>query len=153
MLVVVLVLLGVGALLGSFLLEWSRIRLGDGPARIEGTPASLAPVEVENRVRVEVLNAVGERGAAREAAMTLRRLGYDVVYFGNASSFGEEPTAVVDRSGREDAAWKVARSLGVDSVSRDLDPDLYLDATILLGPDWRERFRRLADGSEERARR
>jgi hypothetical protein len=37
----------------------------------------------------------------------------------------------------------VAEALGVDTVRADPRPELYLDATIILGRDWRERLRDL----------
>ena len=42
------------------------------------------------RIRVEVLNAGGEPGMARMATDQLRDRGFDVVYFGNAESFGRD---------------------------------------------------------------
>lgn len=140
MALVALVLLGVGALLGSFWLEW-RGAPTRGPAadRPRGEPP------LEGRPRVEVLNGAGDPGAARQAADHLRARGFDVVYFGNAESFDHAATRVLDRSGREDKAGEVARTLGLDSAVTRPEPELYLDATVILGSDWRET---LASGGE-----
>lgn len=133
-LLLVLALLGAGALLGSFWLEWRRT-----PAPGAGESANPAAVSepLEGRPRVEVLNGAGERGAARRAAEALRSAGFDVVYFGNARHFGHPVTRVLDRSGRAGAAEEVARFLGLDGAALELDPGLYLDATVILGADWR----------------
>lgn len=135
MLLLVLVLLGVGALLGSFWLEWRGPRLAEAGDTIVGTPASPGE-EPDERLRVEVLNGAGDPGAAREVAMRLREKGFDVVYFGNAGTFGHEVTHVVNRSGRTGAAGRIAEVLGADSVATEIDPELYLDGSVVLGRDW-----------------
>lgn len=132
-LLVAVVLLAVGALLGSFWLEWRR-----APSPAGGTSSDPAEAGVlEGRPRVEVLNGVGDRGVARRGAEVLRDRGFDVVYFGNADAFGHGATRVLDRSGRPEAAAAVARAMGLDSAVTDHDSTLYLDATVILGEDWR----------------
>ncbi len=131
-LLAVLVLLGVGALIGSFWLGWRDTRLTGGVANPAATGAAdTAPI------KVEVLNGAGERGAARQVAMRLRDAGFDVVYFGNAPAFDQGVTAVVNRSGLPGIARRVADALGADSVRTEVAPDLHLDATVILGQDWR----------------
>ncbi|MFQ5679350.1 MAG: LytR C-terminal domain-containing protein [Gemmatimonadota bacterium] len=133
----VLVLLAVGALLGSFWLEWRHARGSqDATPDVAGSRAAAD----ENRPRVEVLNGMGERGAAREVTSYLRERGFDVVYFGNAPRFDQARTEVLDRSGSPALADSVARALGLDSARVRLDAELYLDATVILGTDWRERL-------------
>lgn len=122
-------LLGVVALLGaaayaSSLVETRTVSQGRNPA-----PPS-------ERVRVEVLNAGGVSGQARAATLRLRDLGFDVVHFGNAGSFDQDSSTVVDRVGRTDLARAVADILGVQQVITELDPNLFVDVTVLLGKDW-----------------
>lgn len=131
-LLAVLVLLGVGALIGSFWLGWRDARLTGGTAN-PGTAGVADPAPI----KVEVLNGAGERGAARQVAMRLRDAGFDVVFFGNAQAFDHQVTAVVNRSGRPGIARRVAEALGADSVLTEVAPDLHLDATVILGRDWR----------------
>ncbi|MDX1646934.1 MAG: LytR C-terminal domain-containing protein [Longimicrobiales bacterium] len=89
------------------------------------------------RVRVEVYNGGGVTGMAREATGVLRDAGFDVVTYGNASSFDpRRPSEVVDRVGRTDLARAVAESLGIDNVQTDPDPNLYVDVTVVVGRDW-----------------
>ncbi len=127
-----LVLMGVGALTASFWLEWRAPRVADQSTvtLAPDLPSSVGP-ELEDRLRVEVLNGSGDRGAARQVADRLRELGFDIVYFGNADSFGREFTSVVNRSGETGLARLIADSVGVDSVGTDVAPELYLDASIL----------------------
>lgn len=89
------------------------------------------------RVRVEVLNAGGVTGMAREATEVLRAAGFDVVEFGNAASFDpERPSEVVDRVDRTDIAQAVASAIGIDNVQSDPDPNLFVEVTVIVGRDW-----------------
>ena len=89
------------------------------------------------RVRVEVYNAGGVSGMAREATGVLRDAGFDVVTFDNAATFDpERESEVVDRVGRRDMAEAVAATLGIDNVLSDPDPNLYVDVTVVLGRTW-----------------
>ena len=99
---------------------------------------SYAPGE---RVRVEVLNAMGAAGVAGEVTDLLRERGFDVVQFGNASSFDRDTTVVIDRVGREDFAEAVANALGIRNVLVEPDSSLFVDVSVLLGRDWAVRAR------------
>ncbi|HUF75162.1 MAG TPA: LytR C-terminal domain-containing protein [Longimicrobiales bacterium] len=92
-----------------------------------------APAE---RVRVEVLNAGGVSGVARDATARLRDVGFDVVHFGNARAFDSESSVVIDRVGRPDLAEGVANVLGIGNVRAEPDPNLFVDVTVLLGRTW-----------------
>ena len=91
---------------------------------------------VRERVRVEVLNGGGHPGAAREATDQLRDLGFDVVFFGNAGSFDQDSSVVLDRMGRVEAARDVADALGIRNVRSEPDSNLYLDVSVVLGMEW-----------------
>jgi hypothetical protein len=121
-------LLAVAALLGSSLSQW-RQEASPPPA------PSPVPV-VRERVRVEVLNGGGRPGVAREATGALRDLGFDVVYYGNAGTFNEDSSVVLDRMGRPDAARWAAQALGIRTVISEPDSGRYVDVTVRLGPDW-----------------
>lgn len=129
----------VGALLGLV----AVIALVGGAAyvasRSEGTPSTPVrnPAPPTERVRVEVLNAGGVPGQAREATLRLRDSGFDVVHFGNARSFDRDSSAVVDRVGRPELARAVADALGVPDVVSDPNANLFVDVTVLLGSEWR----------------
>lgn len=138
-------LLLAAALFASFLMERRAGSPSDplaGPAqegrRVESVDIPFA--EQQRRVRIEVLNGGGEAGAAAAVTDSLRAWGFDVKTFGNAPRFDVETTYVVDRSGREGAAARVAERLGGAELRVDLEPELYLDATVVLGRDWRSRL-------------
>jgi len=122
-------LVGVFALAGAAAYTTSRVETAQV---IEGRNPS-PPIE---RVRVEVLNAGGVAGQARAATVRLRDIGFDVVSYGNARSFDRDSSVVVDRVGRPELARAVADILGVELVTTDLDSNLFVDVTVLLGRDW-----------------
>jgi len=88
------------------------------------------------RIRVEVLNAAGVPGIAREATRTLRDADFDVVYFGNAPTFALDSSVVIARSGGEEDARRVARVLRIPRVEARPDTALYLEVTVILARDW-----------------
>lgn len=101
-------------------------------------PPSTVPVLVPNgvRIKVEVLNASGQRGLARRATFALRDAGFDVVRFANDPQ-PRDSTLVLVRSGKQDWAELVSRALGGARVESRPDTSRYLDVTVLLGSDWR----------------
>ncbi len=108
-----------------------------------GTPSTDAPAApqreewMDERVRVEVINAGGVSGMAGEATSALRGAGFDVVDFGNARAFDStRASQVVDRVGRANIARAVAEELGIDNVLSEPNPNLYVDVTVVLGQDW-----------------
>jgi hypothetical protein len=88
------------------------------------------------RVKIEVLNASGERGVARRATFYLRDRGFDVVNTGNADR-RVDSSVVIDRSGHPEWAAQAARALGGARVESRPDSSRYLDLTILLGASFR----------------
>jgi len=131
-----IILVGAGILIGSFWGEWPITDL------VSGAIEDPVPRPLAERIKVEVLNGSGESGLAQRISNRLRDLGLDVVAAGNADHFDHETTYVLDRSGRIGVALEVARGLGTDSVVVALNPDLYLDATVVVGHDWASISRR-----------
>ena len=140
----------VAVLLGSAWWGWRASREPVDPAEDPFGSQLELPLEAEAYARVEVLNGTGEPGVAQQAAEVLRRGGFDVVYFGNAGSFDILRTKVIDRVGSRLLADSVARWLGVHTLEVDPDVTLYLDATIILGRDWRERLHLVRDSAAGR---
>ena len=111
------------------------LRLPEESAPLDEVTAVNQPV-VDGRVTVEVLNAGGVSGVAREATAVLRSAGFDVVSFGNASSFDQVESVVVDRIGDPISALSVASVLEIRNVRSEPDSNLYLDISVLLGSQW-----------------
>ncbi len=128
-LALVAVLGGLAVLAGSAALQW-----WEPP---ETTPVTADVIaNPRERVRVEVLNAGGVAGMAREATEVLRDAGFDVVEFGNADAFDRDSSLVLARLGRVDLASMVADALAIPTYQDEPDSTAYVDVTVLLGSIW-----------------
>jgi hypothetical protein len=97
-------------------------------------PADLAEPRASGKV--EVLNAAGVTGIARQATDRLRRGGFDVVFFGNHNGAQVDTSYVIDRTGNPSLARAIADQLGIDSVRAGMDSTVFADATVMLGKNW-----------------
>ena len=118
-----------------------------------GRPEPIVPPATEvrapaERVRVEILNAGGVSGRAREATAHARDAGFDVVGLGDARPFGRDSSVVIDRVGRRDLARAVANVLGIRNVLSEPDSNLFVEVTVLLGSEW---TRPIGEGEGTRA--
>ena len=127
-LILFLVFAGLGILMGSSLAQWWH-EVPEATVSTGVSPGS-------GRVKVQVLNGGGLSGVAWEATRTLRDLGFDVVSYGNAGTFSEDPSVVIDRVGRFQTAGLVAEALGIEAVLSEPDSSLYVDVSVVLGPEW-----------------
>jgi hypothetical protein len=100
-----------------------------------GEAAADTKAPPNTRIKVEVLNATKTRGLARRATLFLRDRGFDVVAIGTAPQERPE-TIVLDRSGHPAWAQLIARAMGAKVESRP-DSLRYVDATVLVGDNWR----------------
>jgi hypothetical protein len=126
---IMLTLLLVVALAGSALAGFFE----SGSAGGESVPEEMVDGE---RIRVEVLNGAGVPGLARDVTRELRRLNFDVVFYGNASGGRRDTSVVLVRAGNLEDARRVADALGIALVRSEPDSTLYLEATVIMGADW-----------------
>jgi hypothetical protein len=129
-------LLVVAVLVGSLAAGLLQRRAGgEGPA--PDTAHWTSSVAPGQRVRVQVLNASGRPGLARDATRELRDRGFDVLEFGNAPA-GSDPerSVVLDRVGKLELARQVADAIRIGRVQAKPDSNLVLDVTVILGRDW-----------------
>lgn len=91
-------------------------------------------------IQVEVRNGAGVDRLAAETTHYLRERGFDVVDVGNYESFQQERSVVIDRVGDPEAARKVAEALGLpaDRVRQDIRRQYYLDASVIIGHDYKQ---------------
>ena len=129
-----LVVAGLAAVVLLYALGARFLEPRTGPLREENPGALVGDI-----IQVEVRNGCGVSSLAAQATRFLRRQGFDVVEVGDHTSFEEPHSRVVDRVGNMEAARKVARALGISSerVTQELRPEYYLDATIIIGKDYR----------------
>lgn len=130
--ILVLALAAVFSAVGAFATSvWLEVR-SETPASRSGPTG-----RIDGRsIRVEVLNGAGTQRLAQRATERLRRMGFDVVYYGNADSFGRDSSVAIARVDDLEPARRVADALGVRQVELQPDANLYLDVTLLLGADW-----------------
>ena len=102
--------------------------------RREANPAHL----VGDIIQLEVRNGCGVDGVAARTTRYLRRHGFDVVEMGDYTSFDVPYSLVIDRVGDLEAARKVAAVLGIpeERVRQQIQPDLFLDASVIIGKDY-----------------
>ncbi|MGM0587694.1 MAG: LytR C-terminal domain-containing protein [Bacteroidota bacterium] len=107
--------------------------------RIQNTRAETPSNLIGNVIQIEVLNGCGVPGLANDFTDKLRRHGFDVVETGNFDNFDIDHTLVISRTGNMANAQRVARTLGIEEkhVIREESPDFYLDATIIIGSDFK----------------
>ncbi|RKX70437.1 hypothetical protein DRP53_04915 [candidate division WOR-3 bacterium] len=93
------------------------------------------------RLRVEVLNGCGVDNLAMLVSDELRRLGFDVVETGNATSYDFKETVIIDRTDPKlRNAHRLGGVIGCTRFGKDIDSSLYIDVTILLGKDYLKYF-------------
>lgn len=131
---VALVVLGLAVLILVYALVTRTLTPRVDPVR-EANPAGL----VGDIIQVEVRNACGADGVAGTTTQFLRQHGFDVVEVGDHESFDLETSTVVDRVGDIETARKIAAALGIDEahVVQDVQPNYYLDASVLIGRDYK----------------
>lgn len=89
-------------------------------------------------VSVEVLNGNGIPGAAMRAAESLSSLGFNIVYIGNAVSFSNPKTLVIDHSGMKTVGEIIRKTLKCGEIKEDINGTTSkVDFTIILGKDFR----------------
>ena len=121
---------------GGAVYAWRRFRAAPTAAVTADAPRRIGRVVPESvRVRVEVLNATGAKGVARQAIFAMRDAGFDVVSFGNATE-SLDSSLVLDRSGHADWAALAVKALGAARAEARPDTSRYLDLTILVGRRW-----------------
>lgn len=93
--------------------------------------------EIEQVIQVNVLNACGKAGLARNIQNFLMERGYDVVSIGNYDQELDN-SIVIDRLGDMSSANKVAYALGVDetSITSGIDSTMFVRATVIVGKDY-----------------
>jgi hypothetical protein len=129
--------LAVLAFIASFVFGIGRRAAERDPAVNTDTLADSVVIP-DSRVRVQVLNGSNIPGLAGRATDALREAGFDVVSIGNART-SVTTSLVLDRVGSRAIADSVAGALGIARIETRRDTSLYLEVTVILGPDWRDR--------------
>lgn len=126
-------------LIGGGAWWWSCDDQPTGTARSEAAERAqlvtrVVPAGV--RIRVEVLNATGQRGLARRGTTAMRDAGFDVVSTGNWDARLDSSLVIV-RTGNAEWGRLAVKTLGEARVLTRADSSRYVDLTIVLGTRWR----------------
>ena len=92
--------------------------------------------EITGDIRIEVLNGTGESGAAKAVARALMKRKVDVLYVGNADGFDYAETVLIARS-RKSEIKSLGELLGCSRFIEQLKDDTMVDATLIIGADYR----------------
>lgn len=107
--------------------------------RIENQRAESNPELIGDVIQLEVLNGCGVPGLANDVTSSLRKNGFDVVETGNFKNFDMQNTVVISRTFDAENAQRVADALGIGQqhVFVEASEDFYLDATVVIGSDYK----------------
>ncbi len=114
-------------MVGTITLYWTR-------SRDDVQPSLPIPGESQ-RIQVEVLNATNIDGLARATTRRLRHAGIDVVYYGTSTDTALASTLILVRRGDSSFVGRIREVLGTGRVVLEPDPNLLLDASVVLGID------------------
>ena len=88
-----------------------------------------------------MLNGSGRTGQAERFRVFLTAAGFDVIEAGNAPSWNYEHTLVIARTASDTIARNLARVLGTRRVVRLQHPASLVEATVIVGKDYKELMR------------
>lgn len=91
--------------------------------------------------KVQVLNGCGTDGVAHLMADFLRRHHFDVKEIGNAENWNFPETMVISRVNDTTVASRIAQTLHTGNMVLIKKEETVYDATVIVGPDYRERIR------------
>ena len=100
------------------------------------------PLFVPNTGQIQILNGCGISGAAEVFRDFLAEEGFDIIEFGNASTWNHPHTLVVARTGEDKVAQSLARVLKTPNLLHLQDPDALVEATVIVGKDYEELVRK-----------
>jgi len=127
---------------GAFVVSFARGLSWPFPSAPEPVPALPQHVAIDpgnaGGGRIEVLNGTNRGGLARAVTERLRDAGFDVVGIGNYRTDPlPDSSFVIDRTGDPTIARSVADRLGIRFVVTRPDSTLFVDASVIVGADWR----------------
>jgi len=109
---------------------------------LTGCNETVAPAEFKaNSGQIQVLNGSGRAGQAEVFRTHLTERGFDVIESGNARSWNYEHTLVLARTASDTIARNLARVLGTDRVVHLQHPASLVEATVIIGKDYKELMR------------
>lgn len=111
-----------------------------GTDAVNENPAEQQVLEpVSRSLQIEVLNGCGKEGLAKNITSYLRQKDIDVVSQGNYVNFNVRKSMIIDRVDDPEKMKMLAKILGIspDQIQVKIEPNLQLDATVVLGKDYK----------------
>lgn len=112
--------------------------------KVEESTSSVTGQESEGskviqKIQVEVLNGCGVARVASRLTDYLRDQDIDVVSTGNYKSFNVSTSFIFNRSGKAENSQQIAKLLGLDvqNIRESIDTSLQLDATVVIGKNYK----------------
>ena len=104
------------------------------------TPETLIAAKKYPHVTVEILNGCGISGLAARFKEIVHSKTFDVQHTENAAHFKFQQTEIIARSDNTEAAFTLAKELGLDPsrVTIQKDPTVLVDVTMIIGHDYTE---------------
>lgn len=105
----------------------------------ENPPEQQVLQPVSRSLQIEVLNGCGKEGLAKDITSYLRQKDIDVVSQGNYANFNVRKSMIIDRVDDPEKMKMLAKILGIspDQIQVKIEPNLQLDATVVLGKDYK----------------
>ncbi len=104
-------------------------------------PPVIRKQKIKGDVKVAVINCANVEDLARRVTFWLRKMGYDVIYYGSDTLIVEK-TVVIDHTKRNKKFGKMlGGSIGCTNIIYEPDPDSLFDVTLIIGKDYRKYFR------------
>jgi hypothetical protein len=112
------------------------------PAQVQALIADLVPFPTSarpgERVKVRLLDGLGDPARALDAASVLVPAGAEIAVYGNADRFDHESSSVEYYDAAQQAnAEAMLAALGVGSVAFRETADASVDVTVIVGRDYR----------------
>ena len=99
--------------------------------------------KIPGDIRIEVLNGTGQKGLAQKVAVALMKRRIDVLHVDNADNFDYKESVLIARKRRSELV-PLLELLGCERFVEQLRDDMMVDATLIIGAD----YRRLSFGNE-----
>ncbi len=96
---------------------------------------------IPNTGQIQILNGCGKSGIAEVFRDFLINLGFDVIEFGNASSWNYENTLVIARGASDVIAKDLVKVIGTNQLVHLQSESSLVEATVVIGKDYEELIR------------
>ena len=113
------------------------LRLSDPPMSSELPDNIEKTNEMETVIQVNIFNACGKDGLAKQVKEYLIQRGFDVKFIDNYRE-GLDNSIVIDRLGDNASSSRVAHAMGISQslITTDIDSSQFVRATIVIGKDY-----------------